>query len=149
MKTEMLPDSISKRENPARRARWMVVDDDDSVRDFVAGVLEMRGAADVASFRSGPEALAAFTAMPDQFEFVITDLDMPGMNGIELCRRLRAMAPQLKVVLATGNGAANETGAQQCGFFGLLAKPFPAADVWRMVEAAGVGSNPTSLAVPQ
>lgn len=149
MKTEMLPDSISKRERPASRARWMVVDDDDSVRDFVACVLEMRGVADVASFRCAHEALAAFTATPDQFQFVITDLDMPGMNGIELCRRLRAVAPQLKVVLATGNGAANEAGAQQCGFFGLLAKPFPAADVWRMVEAAGVVSNPTSMAAQQ
>lgn len=146
MKTEMVPDSISKRERPTSRVRWMVVDDDDSVRDFVASVLELRGVAEVSRFRCAQEALAAFTATPDQFQFVITDLDMPGMNGIELCRRLRTMAPQLKVVLATGNGAANEVGAQQCGFFGLLAKPFPAADVWRMVEAAGVESNPTSMA---
>jgi CheY-like chemotaxis protein len=148
MKTEMLPDSISKRERPAGRVRWMVGDDDDSGRDFVACVREMRGGADVASFRSTNEALAAFRAPPDQFQFVITDLDMPGMNGIELCRRLRAMTPQLKVVLATGNGAANEAGTQQCGFFGMLAKPFPATAVWRMVGAAG-GATPTSMAAPQ
>jgi CheY-like chemotaxis protein len=142
MKTEMLPASISKTETTAARARWMVVDDDDSVRDFLASVLEMRGVADVCRFRSGPEALAAFHAMPNQYQFVITDLDMPGMNGIELCRRLRAMAPELKVVLATGNVAANETGARQCGFCGLLAKPFPVAEVWRLAEAVGVVSNP-------
>ena len=143
MKTEMLPDSISKQERPVGRARWMVVDDDDSVRDFLACVLEMRGVADVSSFRSAGEALAAFSATPDQFQFVITDLDMPGMNGIELCRRLQAVSPQLKVVLATGNGAANEAGARLCGFAGLLAKPFPVAEIWRTVEAAGVLPNPT------
>lgn len=144
MKTEMLSDSISKTQTATTaRARWMVVDDNDGVRDFLACVLEMRGMADIFSFGSAHEALAAFTATPDQFQLVITDLDMPGMNGIELCRRLRAMSPELKIVLATGNDAANVAGAQQCGFSGLLAKPFPAAEVWRMVEATGVITNPS------
>lgn len=120
----------------------MVVDDDDGVRDFVANVLEMRGEAEVARFRCPQEALTVFSATPDQFQFVITDLDMPGMNGIELCRQLRALAPELKVVLATGGGATNEAGARQCGFFGLLAKPFPATAVWHMLEAAGVATRP-------
>ena len=125
MKTEMQSDSISKVETTAARARWMVVDDDDGVRDFLACVLQMRGVADIASFRSGTEALAAFTATPEQFQFVITDLDMPGMNGIELCRQLHAVAPQLKIMLTTGNLAANVDGAKRCGFCGMLAKPFP------------------------
>lgn len=143
MKTELPFNSNSNEETTSARARWMVVDDDDGVRDFLACVLEMRQVAEISSFRSAKEALAAFTATPEQYQFVITDLDMPGMNGIELCRRLRAFAPELKVVLATGNGAANAAGARQCGFCGLLAKPFPAAEVWRMVEAAGVISQPS------
>lgn len=143
MKTETWPDGIAKPMRSARRTRWMVVDDDDGVRDFVANVLEMRGEAEVARFRCPQEALTAFRAAPGEFEFVITDLDMPGMNGIELCRRLRALAPELKVVLATGNGATHEAGARQCGFFGLLAKPFPATAVWHILESAGVVPRPT------
>jgi len=146
MENKSAADATAKPQGPAGPARWMVVDDDDSVRDFLADVLQMRGGAEIATFRSASEALAVFTAAPDKFQLVITDLDMPGMDGIEFCRRLRAVTPDLKVVLATGNGATTASGAKQNGFFGLLAKPFPAADVWRLVEAAGVvpqtaGSN--------
>jgi len=146
MKSELPLDSIAKVKTSVGRARWMVVDDDDGVRNLLAAVLETRGVADVASFRSASEALAAFTAAPEQFQFVITDLNMPGMNGIELCRRLRALSPQLKIMLATGNVAANADGAKRCGFCGLIAKPFPTAELWRTVEACGVLTPPTLTA---
>ncbi|MGC3957241.1 MAG: response regulator [Verrucomicrobiota bacterium] len=146
MINELPSDVLTGNKTSARRARWMVVDDDDGVRDLLAAVLETRGIADVACFRSASDALAAFTAAPEQFQFVITDLDMPGMNGIELCRRLRALAPQLKIMLATGNAAANADGARHCGFCGLIAKPFPTAELWRTVEACGVLNSPTLTA---
>lgn len=146
MKNERLPEEIAAPVHSARQARWMVVDDDDGVRDFVTRVLEMRGGAEVTPFRCPQEALTAFSATPDQFQFVITDLDMPGMDGIELCRQLRALSPGLKVVLATGNSAPDEASARQCGFFGLLAKPFPATAVWGLLEAAGVTTRPTQTA---
>ena|ERR1051325_12003066 len=139
MKTEMLFDSMATETQTApARARWMVVDDNEGVLDFLASLLETLGVADVQRFHSGAEALAAFASSPDRFQFVITDLEMPGMNGIELCRRLHQVSPQVKVVLATGSAAANETGARACGFCGMLAKPFPAAELWRTMEAAGV-----------
>ena len=137
MKNEMTFEQAAKATATAR-ARWMVVDDDEGVLDFIASLLESLGVADVLRFQSGRDALAAFNAMPGQFQLVITDLDMPGMNGIELCRRLRAAAPELKVVLATGSVTANDAGARQCGFCGLLSKPFPAAELWRIMSAAGV-----------
>ncbi len=146
MNMKLLSDGLVEPERSARRTRWMVVDDDDGVRDFVTRVLEMRGEAEVAPFRCPQEALTAFSATPDQFQFVITDLDMPGMDGIELCRQLRALSPGLKVVLATGNSAPDEASARQCGFFGLLAKPFPATAVWGLLEAAGVTTRPAQTA---
>jgi two-component system cell cycle sensor histidine kinase/response regulator CckA len=138
MKTEMQLDSKEAKTQTSPRARWMVVDDNEGVLDLLADLLEALGVADVQRFHSGAAALAAFNASPNQFQFVITDFDMPGMNGIELCRRLHEVAPRLKIVLASGSGIANEAGARQCGFCGFLPKPFPAADLWRTIEAAGV-----------
>ena len=46
------------------RARWMVVDDNEAVLDFLASLLEALGIADVRRCRSGAEALAEFTAAP-------------------------------------------------------------------------------------
>lgn len=96
----------------------MVVDVD-SVRDFLADVLQMRDGAEISTFRSATEALEVFAATPEKFQLVITDLQMPGMNGTEFCRRLRAVTPDLKVVLATGNGA------KQTAFSGCSPGPFP------------------------
>ena len=138
MKTEMQFNSKAIKTQTAPRARWMVVDDNEGVLDLLADLLEALGVADVQRFHSSAAALAAFKASPHQFQFVITDLDMPGMNGIELCRRLHAIAPRLKVVLATGSSDTSEAAARQSGFFGLLAKPFAADALWRMVESAGV-----------
>ena len=138
MKTELMLDPTLAAAQNCARARWMVVDDNEGLLDFLASLLETLGVAEVQRCHSGAEALAAFSARPAAFQFVITDLDMPGMNGIELCRRLHAVSPGLKVALATGSSVANEAGARQCGFCGLLAKPFPAAALWRVVESAGV-----------
>lgn len=127
---------------PRPRPRWLVVDDDEGVLGFLAALLETLGLAEVQRFNHPAAALAALAAAPDRCQLVITDLEMPGMNGIELCRRMRRVVPQLKIVLATGSCAVNEAGARCCGFIGLLNKPFPAADLWRTLSAAGVLTPP-------
>jgi CheY-like chemotaxis protein len=144
MKNEMSLDLNPMESSRPTRARWMVVDDNHAVLDFLASLLESLGIAEVHRFENANEALAAFNAAPEQFQFVITDLEMPGMNGIELCRRLRAISPEVKIVLATGSAVANEAGARRCGFCGMLAKPFPAAALWRVMEAAAVTNTGSS-----
>src|ERR1051325_5367510 len=146
MKTETPLEPAAPVPQRGGRARWMVVDDNEALLNLVAIQLEGMGLADVERCRSGAEALAAFNATPERFQFVITDLNMPGMNGIELCRRLREVSPDLKIVLATGSGVADEAGAQECGFCGLLAKPFPAAALRRVVESAGLLERTTPCA---
>lgn len=137
MKNELV-NEVSAPVKSSPRPRWMVVDDDDGVRDFLACLLESQGFAEVVRFRCGREALVEFQTAPGRYEFVITDFDMPGMNGVELCRAMRLVSPQVKIALATGSGIANESTVQLMGFCGLLPKPFPAADVWRLMRSAGV-----------
>ena len=129
MKSELSPSQPAK-------VRWMVVDDDDGIRDFMAALLEMSGGVEVARFSSATAALAAFAADPGRFQFILTDFEMPGMNGLEFCRRVLALAPAVKVLLVTGNSSMSEADVCRLGFCGLVKKPFPAAALQRAMEAA-------------
>ncbi len=89
-------------------------------------------------YESPHKAWTAFMAAPEKFQFVITDLEMPGMDGIQLCRRLHAVAPELKVMLLTGNQVWTEAEARLNGFCGLLRKPFPLATLQKTLALSGV-----------
>lgn len=116
--------------------RWMVVDDDEGLRMLVGCALEGMGRAEVCGFDCGADALAAFAADPDGFQFVVTDFQMPGMDGLELRRRLHEIAPGLKILLATGSGAFTDEEVAREGFCGLLSKPFTIDALREAVEAA-------------
>lgn len=108
-------------------ARWMLVDDDDDLRGVVAKLIAALAGVEVVGFSSGAAALSALAASPDAFDFVVSDLDMPAMSGIEFCRRLKDIRPQLKVLLATGSGVITAEEARGYGFCGLIAKPLSVA----------------------
>lgn len=117
-------------------ARWMLVDDDDELRGIFAKLLAALANVEVVSFSSGAAALSALTSSPDSFDFVVSDLDMPAMSGIEFCRRLKDIRPQLKVLLATGSGVITAEEAHGYGFCGLIAKPFSVAALHRVLADA-------------
>lgn len=81
--------------------RILLVDDDESDRLLAQRALQKAGHR-VELAADGHEALASITAAPSQL--VITDIDMPRMNGLELCRRLResALGACLYVIALTG-----------------------------------------------
>jgi DNA-binding response OmpR family regulator len=81
--------------------RVLVVDDDPTVSDVVRRYLEQEGC-QVRLVGDGLAALAAVASeMPD---IVVLDLMMPGIDGLEVCRRLRRDAPELPVVMLTALG---------------------------------------------
>jgi CheY-like chemotaxis protein len=94
--------------------------------------------ADIDCFSSPREAVTAFAEAPDKFQFVITDLEMPGLDGIQLCRQLRAMSPGLKVLLTTGSHLLTNAEAVQNGFCGLLPKPFRPTAIKNALLTAGL-----------
>jgi DNA-binding NtrC family response regulator len=105
-------------------ARWMVVDNDVDALDIVARLLAAVSDAEICSFPSPWQALDAIIAAPETFELVVTDLEMPGMNGIDFRRQVQLVAPALKVLLTTGSGMFTDETARESGFCGLLCKPF-------------------------
>lgn len=110
--------------NPAG-TRWMLVDDNEDILLMLSAGLENLTSAEIECYHSPQSALAAFIRSPDSYELVITDFEMPGMDGVELCRRLRAISPAQKIFLATGSGFFTEAAARHAGFSALLNKPFP------------------------
>jgi len=101
----------------------------------------MAGDAEVSRFSSGAEALSAFAEAPEKFQFILTDFEMPHMNGVEFCRRVLALASKAKVLLVTGDTNIDEADARRWGFCGLVRKPLPAAELRQAVEAAQIKIN--------
>jgi len=103
----------------------MIVDDNAMVRETTAMLIKHIAACPVRCCSDAAEALRVFGEEPEAFWCVITDLNMPGMNGLELGRLLRVMAPDVKMLLITGNpGAVDDGELCDSGFHRLLAKPF-------------------------
>jgi CheY-like chemotaxis protein len=110
----------------------LLVDDEPGVRFALSEVLHDRGYR-VVSVGSGPEALAAL----DGVDVVVTDLSMPGMDGLELVAQIAARAPALPVILLTAHGSDNLVRiASSRGACGCLSKPFDIDEIPRMVERA-------------
>lgn len=102
----------------------MVVDDDADALGAIARLLAAVSDAEICSYPSPWQALAAFTSNPASFHLVVTDFEMPSMNGVDFRRHVQAVAPSAKVLLITGNGLFTKEAAMQNGFCGLLHKPF-------------------------
>jgi CheY-like chemotaxis protein len=78
----------------------VVVDDDPSVREVVSRVLEAAGYR-IFQVNSGPAALDLLEREHENVELVISDLQMPGMDGAELLRQVSTRWPDLGIVIIT------------------------------------------------
>jgi CheY-like chemotaxis protein len=85
------------------KGQIMVVDDDAVTARFMAHVLGKRGGFEVCHAADARSALAMAGSRP--FDLVITDVEMPGMSGLELLRALREISPELPVAVITGHAS--------------------------------------------
>jgi CheY-like chemotaxis protein len=121
-----------------RVPRILVVDDEPAIRRFVADSL--RGAGyDVTTAASGRDALAIVYEDNRTPSLLVTDIEMPGMTGVELAARVRADRPTIRVVLMTGREASAARAREREGLVeGVLLKPFGLAELLDAVfEAIG------------
>ena len=91
--------NLSGKKRESARARILLVDDNVSGLCARRSVLEELGYL-ITTASNGTEAMAEFTARP--CEMVVTDYKMPVMDGLELIRQLRAIAPRVGIVLISG-----------------------------------------------
>lgn len=110
------------------------VDDDFRVRESIQSLLASAGYAPVV-FSSGEEFLASGTLAAATC--VISDVRMPGMDGIELQRRIRLERPALPVILISAHyDAEMRRVAIDGGALDFLHKPFDATDLLKIVQSA-------------
>ncbi len=118
----------------SRRPRVLVVDDEDIARKNLAHVLEKEDF-EVDQASGGAEALGRLES--SEFDIVITDLKMAGIDGMEILERVRARNPDTAVVMITGY-ATVETAveAMKKGAFNYITKPFRFDEVRTTIRKA-------------
>lgn len=124
-------------------ARIILIDDDDNVRQVARRLLERAGheVREASDGEAGLDLLAQAGA-----DLVITDIFMPGQDGIVTVRRLRQEFPDVKVIVLSGGDSSGKMNlrrdAELLGAAASLGKPFEAADLLRSVrEVLGLGTD--------
>jgi PAS domain S-box-containing protein len=116
---------------PSMREKALVVDDQDDVREMAVTLFDSLGY-EVQAARSGDEALEILMHTPG-FDVLFSDVAMPGMNGVALARHACALAPRMKIILASGYAAeAQEDGSVYD--FPFIRKPYTMAQILKLLR---------------
>lgn len=119
----IVPESGTTKREGEGRPRALVVDDAPDVTEMIAMFLQHAGYDAVMTF-SAAEALEA--AKSEQFEVIVSDIGMPGMNGYDLAVALRSLPEyrDVPLIAVTGFSMYDDRGrALECGFNAHLTKP--------------------------
>ena len=128
-------------------ARILLIEDDRGITDTLQRVLADEGH-EVTVEKRGDEGLAR--AVKDSFHVVITDLKLPGLNGLDLVRQLHSAQPRLPIILVTAFGTTDTAiEAIKFGAYDYLLKPFNLPQLIELVAKAADSnrrmSEPVSL----
>ncbi|HEX5379975.1 MAG TPA: response regulator FixJ [Phenylobacterium sp.] len=118
----------------ASEATVHVIDDDDAMRDSLAFLLDSAG---FEARTYGSAGLFLETAGDLSDGCVVTDVRMPGMNGLELTRRLKSLGVNLPIVMITGHGDVPlAVESMKAGVADFLEKPFDDEALLRAIRSA-------------
>ncbi|HYF79697.1 MAG TPA: sigma-54 dependent transcriptional regulator [Symbiobacteriaceae bacterium] len=129
----------------------LLVDDDDAFRHVLAGRLTRQGFR-VTPVESGEKALTVLAAQ--QFDVVLLDLALPGIDGVEVLQRAKEAYPNVEIVMFTGHGSI-ETAieATRAGAYDYLTKPCPVSKLEltlrKAAEKRGLAKQAAGLSMAQ
>jgi two-component system chemotaxis response regulator CheY len=107
--------------------RILYIDDSSTIRDMVESALMELGFLDIQSAVDGVDALRVCDEAEEEFEFIITDINMPNMDGIELIRNLRNRMDYIStpiMVLTTEWSQEMKDKGREVGATSWIVKPF-------------------------
>jgi DNA-binding NtrC family response regulator len=113
----------------------LLVDDEEFIRETVSSILK-RARYRVLVARDGREALLQFNAHLGEISLVITDRDMPIVDGAGLAEAIHERCPAMKLLLMSGLGSSDDKGKECPETFGdaFIAKPFTVEALLKSVE---------------
>ncbi len=117
----------------------LLVDDDPMLRSVVSQVL-LRGGYNVIVGSGGPDALRVADQCAGPIQLLLTDVEMPAMNGVELAQRMCEDRPGLKVLFMSGSGKCAGVAGRP-----FIPKPFTRAQLLSTVETVLVPCQPNPL----
>ncbi len=125
---------IESRAGTKRTGSVLVVDDEDQVRAVIEAMLKVCGF-NAIGVADGESALTRFRGEPDRFDIVVLDLLMPGLTGEQTFRALRAIKPDLRILIVSGYSEGDILGRLGGGGrVAFLAKPFTRATLERRLQ---------------
>ena len=113
-------------------ATILVVEDEPTIREVVCDIFKAAHAC--TAVRTAEEGLAQLAETP--FDVLITDVKLPGMDGVEFMLRARELNPGLPVIVISGGYGYDEETYEKQGAFGYLLKPFRAEELEELVARA-------------
>ncbi|MEI6703469.1 MAG: sigma-54 dependent transcriptional regulator [Deltaproteobacteria bacterium] len=113
------------------KIKILIVDDELSMREFLSILLEREGY-DVSVAENAEEALRLMQL--SLFDLVLSDVQMPGLSGIELLSRIKQLSPETGVLMITAFSAAEQAvEAMKLGAYDYIAKPFKIEEIKQLV----------------
>ncbi|RYD21266.1 MAG: PAS domain S-box protein [Verrucomicrobiaceae bacterium] len=114
----------------------LVVDDEPAVCEITRRILEAHGYGVIVA-QDGTEAVSTYIANGQRISLVLTDMNMPHMDGISLIRVLRKLDPRVRVIVASGiRGADLQGRVRVAGAFDFLSKPITAETLLHALHKA-------------
>jgi two-component system cell cycle sensor histidine kinase/response regulator CckA len=109
----------------------LVVDDNNFLRSVVSKMLSMLGY-DVSSADSGENGLSLFRK--NKFDIVLSDYEMPGMDGIAFACSIKKSSPRTRVVIMTGAGRETVLSRNTTAVDEVISKPFTLAEIDETIQ---------------
>ncbi len=119
-------------EAPNVRGRILIEEDNVEVGEFARQILDDLGF-ETTLVASAQAALTILKTQADRFDFVFSDVVMPGVSGLELGRRIRARWPRLPVVLTSGYSQVLAEDAHHG--FPILQKPYSVSELGKVLRS--------------
>jgi len=114
----------------------LVIDDSSTMRRILVNTLNRLGYTDIVQAADGVEGWEAYRTHKDEIEAILTDWNMPNMDGLELVKKIRAVDQDTPIVMVTTEGGKKEViTALKAGVNNYIVKPFDPPTLRKKLEA--------------